>query len=239
MDDIRSLPALAVRGVVPIPNNDIRIDVGRKKSLQAIDEAETSYDGQILIVVQKNPLIENPTPDDIEEYGVLANISMKVKLPNGNIKVKFKVIQRVKIKEYFLTNPFFVCKYEEVETIVDDVEKEKTLTKMVLNEVINNAKAVLNTPQEVLKSAQSGVTTEKMVDILVFGLKSDELKKYKYLREENLNNRLQYILEDIAQLKMADELERKINEEVRKNIDESQRILFKRKDACDSKWTWR
>lgn len=228
MDDIRSLPALAVRGVVPIPNNDIRIDVGRKKSLQAIDEAETSYDGQILIVVQKNPLIENPTPDDIEEYGVLANISMKVKLPNGNIRVKFKVIQRVKIKEYFLTNPFFVCKYEEVETIVDDVEKEKTLTKMVLNEAINNAKAVLNTPQEVLKSAQSGVTTEKMADILVFGLKSDELKKYKYLREENLNNRLQYILEDIAQLKMADELERKINEEVRKNIDESQKEFYLR-----------
>ena len=228
MDDIRSLPALAVRGVVPIPNNDFRIDVGREKSLKALEEAETTYDNQVLILVQKNPLIENPTPDDLEEYGALATISMKVKLPNGNIKAKFRVTKRVKIKEYFLTNPFFVCKYEAAETIFDDVEKEKALTKMVLNDAIKNGRAVLNTPQEILKSAQSGVTTEKMADIITFGLKGDEMKKYKYLREESLNNRLQYILEDIAQLKMADELERKINEEVRKNVDESQKEYYLR-----------
>lgn len=228
MDNIRSLPALAVRGVVPIPNNDFRIDVGRKKSLKALEESESTYDNQILILVQKNPLIENPTPDDLEEYGTLASISMKVKLPNGNIKAKFRINQRIKIKEYFLTNPFFVCKYEEVETVFDDIEKEKALTKMVINDAIKLGRAVLNTPQEILKAAQSGVTTEKMADIITFGLKGDETKKYKYLKEESLNNRLQYILEDIAQLKMADELERKINEEVRRNVDESQKEYYLR-----------
>ena len=46
--DVRSLPAIAVRGVVPIPNNDFRIDVGRTKSLKALEESESTYDNQFL-----------------------------------------------------------------------------------------------------------------------------------------------------------------------------------------------
>ncbi len=226
--DIRSLPAIAVRGVVPIPNNDFRIDVGRAKSLKALEESESTYDSQILVLVQKNPLIDNPTPDDLEEYGALATISMKVKLPNGNIKAKFKINKRIKITEYFLTSPFFVCKYEEVETIVDDFDKEKALTKMVLNDAVKYGNAVLNTPQEILRNAQSGLTTERMADIIAFGLKGEDMNKYKYLSEPNLNNRLQYILEDITKQKMVDELERKINEEVRKSVDESQKEYYLR-----------
>ena len=87
--ETRNLPAIAVRGIVPIPNNDFRIDVGRPMSLKAIEEAEQTFDNQMLILVQKNPLIENPTPNDLEPYGVLAKIAMKVKLPNRNLKVKF------------------------------------------------------------------------------------------------------------------------------------------------------
>ncbi len=226
--DLRNLPAIAVRGVVPIPNNDFRIDIGRPKSLKALDEAENAYDSQIVILVQKNPLIENPTPDDIEEYGALAQVTMKVKLPSGNIKAKFKIIKRIKISEYFLTNPFFVVKVEDVDTITDSIDKERTLTKMVLNDAVKYANAVLNNPQEILRNAQSGVTTEKMADLIIFGLKGDQMNKYKYLSEPNLNNRLQYILEDIAQQKMIDDLERKINDDVRKTVDESQKEYYLR-----------
>ncbi len=224
----KNLPAIAVRGIVPIPNNDFRSDIGRQISFKALDEAENTFDNHIIILVQKNPLIENPTPADIEEYGVLAKVSMKVKLPNGNIKAKFNVIKRVKVVEYFLTNPFFVVEYEEVDSISDDFDKEATLTKMVMTETIANANVVLNNSQEILRTAQSGVTTEKMADTIVYGLKGNEMDKYKYLSEPNLNVRLQYILEDIARQKMVSSLEQQINEEVKKNIDESQKEYYLR-----------
>ncbi len=226
--ETKNLPALAVRGIVPIPNNDFRSDIGRPMSLKALEEAEKAFNNHLLILVQKNPLIENPTPSDIEEYGALARVTMKVKLPNGNIKAKFNIISRVKVLEYFLTNPFYVCEYEEAKSYSDDFDKETTLTKMVLNETISNANAVLNNPQEILRSAQSGITTEKMADVIVFGLKGNEMNKYKYLSELNLNNRLQFILEDIAKQKMASELERQINEEVKRSIDESQKEYYLR-----------
>lgn len=226
--ETRNLPAIAVRGLVPIPNNDIRIDVGRTMSLKAIEESEQTFDSHIVILVQKNPLIENPTPSDLEPFGVLAKLTMKVKLPNGSLKVKFSVIKRVKVKEYFLTNPFFVCEFEELDLISSDLDKESTLTKMVMEEAISNANIVLNNAQEVTKQLQSGVTTEVLADIIANALKGNEMSKYKYLESLDINDRLQYLLEDIARQKMVSNLERQINEEVRKNIDESQKEYYLR-----------
>ncbi|MGI6359668.1 MAG: endopeptidase La [Acholeplasmatales bacterium] len=224
----KNLPAIAMRGIVPIPNNDFRSDIGRPISLKALEEAEKTFDNQIIILVQKNPLIENPTPQDIEPFGVLAKTTMKVRLPNGNIKAKFQIIKRIKVKDFFLTNPFFVVEYEEVESINDDLDKEATLAKMVLEEVVKSANIVLNNPQEILREAQAGITTEQMADIITYGLKGSEMNKYKYLSELNINNRLQYLLEDIARQKMISDLERQINEEVKKNIDESQKEYYLR-----------
>ncbi len=224
----KNLPAIVVRGIVPIPNNDFRTEIGRPISFKALDESENSFGNYILILIQKNPLIENPTPADIEEYGVLAKTTMKLKLPNGNLKAKFNVISRVKVKEYFLTSPFFVAEYEEAQTIVSDVDQEMTLVRMVMNDVVTNANIVLNNAQEVVRTVQSGLTTDKLVDTIVAGLKGNEQDKYRYLAELNLNTRLKMVLEDIAKQKMVSELEQHINEEVKKSIDESQKEYYLR-----------
>ncbi|MDX9807241.1 MAG: endopeptidase La [Acholeplasma sp.] len=224
----KNLPAIVVRGIVPIPNNDFRTEIGRPISFKALDESENSFGNYILILIQKNPLIENPTPADIEEYGVLAKTTMKLKLPNGNLKAKFNVVSRIKVKEYFLTSPFFVAEYEETQTIVSDVDQEMTLVRMVMNDVVTNANVVLNNAQEVVRTVQSGLTTDKLVDTIVAGLKGNEQDKYRYLAEQNLNARLKMVLEDIAKQKMVSELEQHINEEVKKSIDESQKEYYLR-----------
>ena len=208
----KNLPAIVVRGIVPIPNNDFRTEIGRPISFKALDESENSFGNYILILIQKNPLIENPTPEDIEEYGVLAKTTMKLKLPNGNLKAKFNVISRIKVKEYFLTSPFFVAEYEETTTITSDIDQEMTLVRMVMSEVVNNANIVLNNAQEVVRTVQSGLTTDKLVDTIVAGLKGNEQDKYRYIAEQNLNTRLKMVLEDVAKQKMVSELEQHINE---------------------------
>lgn len=224
----KNLPAIVVRGIVPIPNNDFRTEIGRSISFKALDESENSFGNYILILIQKNPLIENPTPADIEEYGVLAKTTMKLKLPNGNLKAKFNIVSRIKVKDYFLTSPFFVAEYEEAETISGDVDEEMTLVRMVMNDVITNQNLVLNNAQEIVRTVQSGLTTEKLVDTVVFGLKGNEQDKYKYIKELKLNQRLKLVLEDIAKQKMVSELEQHINEEVKRSIDESQKEYYLR-----------
>src|SRR5690606_25051157 len=223
-----SLPAVIVRGIVPLPNNDFRIEVGRKVSLKAIEEAEKSFSSFVLILVQKNPLIENPTTADIEKYGVLAKVAMKIKLPNDNYKVKFNIVSRIRVNEYFLTDPYFVADYEEVQTILGNPDEEATLIKMIASEAITNGNQLLNNAQQTNEQLQSGLSVDKLADILAFNLRTQDTEKYKYLAELDLNKRLKLILEDISKLKMIADLEQRINDDVKKAIDENQKEYYLR-----------
>jgi len=223
-----SLPAIVVRGIVPIPNNDFRIEVGRKVSLKAVEEAEKSFSSYVLILVQKNPLIENPTVADIETHGVLAKIAMKIKLPNNNYKIKFNIMSRIKVNEYFLTDPYFVADYEELENQTGDIEEENTLLKLITQEAVANANQLFNNAQQITSQIQSGLSIDKISDILAFNLKTNDTEKYKYLPELNTNARLKLILEDLNRLKMIADLEQRINEDVKKAIDENQKEYYLR-----------
>ncbi|MFA7417637.1 MAG: LON peptidase substrate-binding domain-containing protein, partial [Acholeplasma sp.] len=223
-----SLPAIVVRGIVPIPNNDFRIEVGRKVSLKAVEEAEKSFSSYVLILVQKNPLIENPTVADIETHGVLAKIAMKIKLPNNNYKIKFNIMSRVKVNEYFLTDPYFVADYEELENKSGDLEEETTLLKLISQEALASSSQLFNNAQQITPQIQSGMSADKISDVLAFNLRTNDTEKYKYLAELDINSRLKLILEDLNKLKMIADLEQRINEDVKKAIDENQKEYYLR-----------
>jgi len=222
------LPALAVRGVVPIPNNDFRIEVDRKNSLSAIKSSEEDYGQFIVILVQKNPLIDEPTKEDLYEYAALAKVAMKIKLPNGNFKVKFNVIKRLKITEYLENNDHFFVDYEELDTIVTNDDEELTLVKMVVEEVAKNGKNFLLPNNNVLNNIQKGISTEETADVISYHLNIVETTKYKYLEELNLKNRFKMIYEDINHRKMILDIERKIEDDVKKSISENQKEYYLR-----------
>jgi len=76
------LPGLAVRGVVPLPNNEIRLDVGRGDSLKALKAAE-QYQNYVVLLVQEDPTVESPTQEDLNPIGVIARITLNMTLPNN------------------------------------------------------------------------------------------------------------------------------------------------------------
>ena len=228
MELSKSLPAIVVRGTMPIPNNDFRIEVGRKVSLKAVEEAEKNFGGYALVLIQKNPLIEEPTKEDIEQYGTLVKVQMKIKLPNDAYKVKLTVLSRIKVKEYFITEPYFVAEYDEIETKPGNVDEEVTLVKMIVTEVAANAQTILIPNNQVMEKIQQGLTSEKVCDLVIFSLKSPDQTKYRYLEEANLNVRLRMLLEDINKQKMIVDLEQKINDEIKKSIDENQKEYYLR-----------
>lgn len=228
MENTNALPVVVVRGIVPIPHNDFRIDVGRKMSLKAISEAEKNFESQILILVQKNPLIDNPTINDIEEYGVLAKVAMKIKLSNNTYKVKFNLIERVKVNQFFITDPYFVADYTPIKNVFGDKNEELTLVKMIADELENNPRLVMHNDQQVIEKLQSGKKIDEIVDILSYSLKSLETEKYKYLTEANVNERLKLVLADIHRQRMIIDLENKINDDVKKSIDENQKEYYLR-----------
>ena len=225
---IEILPAIAVRKEAPIPNNDLRIEVGREISLHALNLAETKYDSNIILLLQENPAIEAVTPDDILPVGVLAKITLKVKLPSGNYKVKFKLLQRVEIEDFITETPCFTVKYNPLNTVYGNPDEEVALVKMVIDELMPKAKEYLNNVDDVINQIQSGATTEVVCDRIAFNLRSTDTDKSKYVLEADLNRRLNYILQDLKHEQQIIEIENKINESVKKSIDESQKEYYLR-----------
>lgn len=223
------LPAIAVRGVIPIPNNEFRIEVGRANSVLALEAAEKMYDGNIILLVQKDSNATEVTPEDIEQVGVLAKITLKLKLPNRNYKVKFKVINRIEVKEYTSIDPYFVCHYEKLFSILNNDAEETALIKNIGNEITGGAISLLTSTEEISKLLKQGTNADVLSDVIAYQLKTNSnLSKYRYLKELSVSKRLEMILKDIEQEKQIVEIENKINKDVKKSIDDSQKEYYLR-----------
>ena len=143
------LPAIAVRGIVPIPGNEFKIEVGRINSVQALDAAEKMYGGNIILLIQKDSTAKDVTAEDLEPIGVLAKVTLKLKLPNNNYRVKFKVTNRIQINEYTSENPYFVCAYEKLFSILNNDDVEAALLRQVAQEVAKGGQTLLVAPDEI------------------------------------------------------------------------------------------
>ncbi len=224
------LPAIAVRGVIPLPNNEFRIEVGRTNSVMALDAAEKMYGGNILLLIQKDASAKDITAEDVETVGVLAKITLKLKLPNKNYKVKFKISDRIMIQSFTSLEPYFVCSYEKVHSIMHNDDTEAALIKNIAAQISRPAANLLQSMDEVSRILQQGTNAAILSDIVAFNLKitGPQTSKYRYLEELDASKRLEFILEDIEHEKQIVEIENKINNDVKKSIDESQKEYYLR-----------
>ena len=93
-DDIR-LPVLALRGLVVFPKMLIHFDVGRQKSINAINQA--MQDGRLIfLTAQKDMDVDDPTSDDLYEIGVVASIKQILKMPGDGLRVLVAGVARGK-----------------------------------------------------------------------------------------------------------------------------------------------
>lgn len=227
-NNLHRIPVIAVRGVCPIPNNDIRLEVGRDASIKALEEAEKNYDNMIVLLAQKDSKSPDLSPANLYEYGTLARIDLSLKLPNNNLKVKFQIKERVKIVNFLQEEPFLFVEYEDVTYPEESQEEASALVRTIMSE-IKSGNTLLANPDEIVRKVQSGITTEECANIISFAIKNNAgIDKYRYMSELSVNKRLKYILEDLSREKQIGEIENKINQEVKKSIDESQKEYYLR-----------
>lgn len=101
----RSLPLLPLRGVLVFPFMVIHLDVGREKSIAALDQAMVT-DKQILLASQQDAQTDDPEPDEIYSVGTIAEIKQLLKLPGGTVRVLVEGISRARVEEYTAVEPF-------------------------------------------------------------------------------------------------------------------------------------
>ncbi|MDA3931253.1 MAG: endopeptidase La [Tenericutes bacterium] len=222
------LPVIAVRGIIFLPVSDIRVEVGREFTKEAIHEAEENRDGHVLLVFQQNPKIENPEFGDFIDVGILAKIAVKIKLPNGNYKIKFTPITRVRLEDLIITSPYYEIEFTSMITKVDDMDEQQVSSKILSKEVVENSKFLFRDQKKVLSSLKEGITSSSLSDLVASELRISENEKIKYLKELSVNRRIQMLLEDVEKQKRLQAIENRINENVRKSSDQNQKEYYLR-----------
>ncbi|MCD6407486.1 endopeptidase La [bacterium] len=221
----RNLPTVPLRDLIIFPQMVVPLLVGRPRSLNAVEEALTD-EGYIVIVFQKEPQIEEPTPDDIYPVGVIAKIIQSVKEPSGVMKILVEVLERVKVKEFVGNKKYFFAKVERVKEEVSKDKETEALMRFVmdlLNKYVN-----LNTtvPKELVSTISVIEEPGKFCDTVAGYLPLKIKDKAKIIMTLNIKERLKVLIEILNTEVGVLEVQKKIHDRVIKKIEETQKQYF-------------
>jgi len=222
-----NIPVIATRGVLIFPGQEVMIEVGRDKSINAVEEAMAYFDGQVFIVSQKDVLVDDPHSQDLYTMGTLCRIKT-TKKKEGFLRVTFVGVQRASIIRLSEDDRMlFATVKPEVDVHGDNLE-EMALVRQIakgLEQITNIGQSF---PPEVFSQLTKGVSAEQLSDQVAqyFPMNLDE--RQGLLEELVLNQRLLLIISNLKKEKELTNIEQGINEKVRERIEENQREYYLR-----------
>ncbi|AFM43183.1 ATP-dependent proteinase [Desulfosporosinus acidiphilus SJ4] len=228
MSKERELPLLPLRGILVFPYMVIHLDVGRERSMAAIEEAMLG-DRIILLTSQKETEIDSPTTADLYTMGTIAEIKQLLKLPGGTMRVLVEGISRGHVAEFLQEEPFFKVRVEEI------IEKKKpmsteteTLIRGMTHQFEEYAKLSKRVPVETLGTVLSVEEPGQLADIVASHLNLKVPDKQTILEALEINERIERLTELIMREIEIMELERRIGLRVRKQMDKAQKEYYLR-----------
>jgi len=224
---IRILPLLPLRGVIVFPYTVLHLDVGRERSVRAIEEAMIK-NRIIFLAMQKEPQEEDPGEEDIYAIGTIAEIKQLLKLPGGTIRILVEGIRRGRIKNYLAHEPFLLVEVEEAREMAEIDEEVEALRRYLLDEFENYVKMSKKIPPETVISVAEVEDPGRLADVIASHLNLKLIDKQAVLEAINLKQRLNLLCELIAREKEILELERRINLRVKKQMEKTQKEYYLR-----------
>lgn len=224
-------PLLALRGVLIFPGMIANLDVGREKSIAAIDAAEAT-DKQIILVGQKQPEQENVAADDLYEWGVLANIKQKLQLPNGAVRLLVEGLERVHVlnaaEVHENEQDFFVGEVEVVPAD-DEVDAEaEGLRRLLLDAFEQWVLLTKKVNPDTVQSLKSRTDLSKVPDIIVGYLPLALTEKEELLEMAPLKLRLRKLYEILVREQEIADVAKNISEQVHQQVEQNQKEYYLR-----------
>ena len=218
-------PLMPLRDIVIFPHMVAPLVVGRKKSIQALEDAMEKRT-EILLVTQKHAAVDDPTEEDVFMVGTLASVMQLLRLPDGTIKALVEGRARAKIVSYVPNDNFLQAEVELIHEVVDNSSEllayERELRKFFEEFADNNKKIA----KEVVRSVNNIEEPLKLVDIICSHLPLKAEEKQEILECELLVERIEKVLEIIHREIELSELERNINAKVKMRMGKTQRDYY-------------
>lgn len=222
-----SVPVIATRGIIVFPQQDIMIEVGREKSIRAVEEAEEKFDGHVWLVCQKDIMVDNPAPSDLYAFGTLCRIK-NIRRKEGFMRITFSGLERAKLVSMQDEGRMFMATVLPIADEAGDNLEEMALIRRVAKEFENIASSANNFPPEIIAQLTKGVSAPTLSDQFAQYFPLPLEKKQLLLETLNVNERLMMIIQELEKEKQLSDIENNINEKVKERIDESQKEYYLR-----------
>lgn len=220
-------PLVCTRGVVILPGQDIVIDVGREVSLKAVDNAQDNYEGKVILVSQKDVSVEDPGQEDLFGVGTLCEIRHIRRFENF-MRVKFRGLHRAQLSQMEKSANGDLIQVDLLQSIRQDETEEQALVRMIIDSFEKSSNLDKFLPKDVIMELSRGIGADQLSDKSVAVLPLALERKQTYLETLGINDRLEMLVQDLEKEKEMDEVEKRINETVKKRIDQGQKDYYLR-----------
>src|SRR5690625_885400 len=221
------VPLLPLRGILVYPAMVLHLDVGRKKSVAALEEAMMA-DQKIFLVSQKKAGINEPTSDDIFQVGTLAKINQMLKLPNGTIRVLVEGLDRGEIIKYHETTDNFLVSVQKLYDIHGDETEEEALMRLLLRHFSQYIKVSRKVTEETLATVSDIDESSRFSDLIASHLSLKIKDKQDILETLNVSARLNKLIDIISNEKKVLTIEKKIGQRVKTSMEKTQKEYYLR-----------
>ena len=227
MTQTRTLPLLPLRGMMVFPYMMIHLDVGRERSMAALEQAMVD-DREIFLTAQLEAETETPGLSDIYTVGTVAEIRQLVKMPGDSVRVLVEGQHRAVIRDYRETDTYAEVDVEEFTDKIDTSMKMEALTRAVVHQFEEWVKLSKKIPPETLVSVAIIDDAGRLADLIASHLNLKLDIRQEILGAIEVKERLEKLYEVLTRELEILQLEQKIGRKVRKQMDKIQKDYYLR-----------
>ena len=221
------LPLLTLRGITVFPHMTIHLDVGRVKSVKAIEEAMVQHQ-LIFLVTQIDASIENPDLEDLYTVGTIAKIKQVLKLPGDAVRILIEGMSRAEIAEFLQEEPYFMAEVCEKAYIVEK-QNSREMEALTRN-LISTFEEYVNLNNKMNPEILNGIIEVKnageLADIISGNIALSVEDKQAILSEFDIKGRIEKLIACLIKEIDILEIEKNISSKVKQQIDKVQKEYY-------------
>ena len=231
LNNFEDIPVVPLRGLVVYPNMNLHFDVGRKKSIAALNEAMDTHQ-MIFLVSQIDSTIEDPTERDVFEVGVICKIKQMIKIPNSsNLRVIVEGVSRASIVTMYTEGDHFNAVVDRAQIYdVEESPENSAYIRAVKKEYEIYASMFKKISNEVVAKIVYCENIDELTDYICENSFFSFSDKQAMLEELNPEERIKKLVVLLKKETASLEIEAEIQEKLQKEIDKSQREYYLREE---------
>lgn len=221
------VPLLPLRGLLVYPTMVLHLDVGRSKSVQALEKAMMG-ESIIFLTAQKDLSIDEPGEEDLYRMGTLTKVKQMLKLPNGTIRVLVEGLMRAEIQSFYDEEDYYSVTLETFEDKASKDFEDEALMRTMLEYFEQYIKMSKKVSAETFSTVADIEEPGRMADIIASHLPVKLKEKQEILEITDLKERMNRLIEFIHNEREVLNLEKKIGQRVKKSMERTQKEYYLR-----------